>query len=63
MDQGDADPFLQEQLQTWRLIAALKESGQSAKVRMQHGYDHSYYLIAIFMDDHLRHYARILKTM
>ncbi len=63
VDQGDADPFLEEQLQTWRLVAVLKESGQSAKVRMQHGYDHSYYFIATFIDDHLRHHARILKAL
>ena len=63
VDQGDADPFLEEQLQTWRLVAVLKETGQSAKVRMQHGYDHSYYFIATFIDDHLRHHARILKAL
>lgn len=63
VDQGDADPFLEEQLQTWRLVAVLKESGQSAKVRMQHGYDHSYHFIATFIDDHLRHHARILKAL
>jgi S-formylglutathione hydrolase len=63
VDQGDADPFLEEQLQTWRLVAVLKESGQSAKVRMQHGYDHSYYFIASFIDDHIRHHARILNAL
>lgn len=63
VDQGDADPFLEEQLQTWRLVAVLKETGQSAKVRMQPGYDHSYFFIASFIDDHLRHHARILKAL
>ena len=63
VDQGDTDPFLDEQLQTWRLVAVLKETGQSAKVRMQPGYDHSYYFIASFIDDHLRHHARILKAL
>jgi S-formylglutathione hydrolase len=63
VDQGDADPFLEEQLQTWRLVAVLKENGQSAKVRMQPGYDHSYYFIASFIDDHLRHHARILNAL
>ena len=63
VDQGDADPFLEEQLQTWRLVAVLKETGQSAKVRMQHGYDHSYHFIATFIDDHLRHHARVLKAL
>ena len=59
----ELDPFLEEQLQTWRLVAVLKETGQSAKVRMQHGYDHSYYFIASFIDDHLRHHARILNAL
>ena len=63
VDQGDADSFLEEQLQTWRLVAVLKETGQSAKVRMQPGYDHSYFFIATFIDDHLRHHARILKAL
>jgi len=63
IDQGDADPFLDEQLQTWRLVDVLKETGQSAKVRMQPGYDHSYFFITTFIDDHLRHHARILKAL
>lgn len=62
VDQGTADTFLEEQLQTHRFIEALKENGQSAKVRMQPGYDHSYFFIASFMDDHLRHHARILNA-
>lgn len=61
IDQGTEDPFLEEQLQTSRFIEALKQNGQSAKVRMQPGYDHSYYFIATFMDDHLRHHARVLN--
>ena len=61
IDQGTEDPFLSEQLQTERFIAALKEQGQSAKVRMQPGYDHSYFFVATFVDDHLRHHARILE--
>ncbi|WP_321338495.1 S-formylglutathione hydrolase [Breoghania sp.] len=60
VDQGDADGFLEEQLQTSRLVDACKEAGQSAKIRMQPGYDHSYFFIATFIDDHLRHHARIL---
>lgn len=62
VDQGTADPFLDEQLQTWRFVDALKKNGQSAKVRMQPGYDHSYFFIATFMEDHLRHHARILNA-
>jgi len=62
VDQGTTDPFLDEQLQTWRFVDALKKNGQSAKVRMQPGYDHSYFFIATFMEDHLRHHARILNA-
>ncbi|WP_163270322.1 S-formylglutathione hydrolase [Chelativorans alearense] len=62
VDQGTADPFLEEQLQTQRFIEALKENRQSAKVRMQPGYDHSYFFIATFIDDHLRHHARMLNS-
>jgi S-formylglutathione hydrolase len=60
IDQGGADPFLETQLQTPLFIEALKERGQSAKVRMHPGYDHSYFFVASFIDDHLRHHARIL---
>ncbi|WP_265519384.1 S-formylglutathione hydrolase [Nitratireductor luteus] len=61
IDQGADDPFLEEQLQTHRFIDALKEKGQSAKVRMQPGYDHSYFFVASFIDDHLRHHALVLN--
>jgi S-formylglutathione hydrolase len=61
IDQGTDDPFLQTQLQTERFIDALKARGQSAKVRMQAGYDHSYFFVATFIDDHLRHHAHILQ--
>lgn len=57
IDQGGADEFLAEQLQTHRFTAAAEAAGQAARVRMQAGYDHSYYTIATFMEDHLRHHA------
>src|SRR3546814_375036 len=59
VDQGDADPFLDEQLQTWRLVAVLKETGQSAKVRMQPGYDHSYFFITTFIDRSEEHTSEL----
>ncbi|WP_099867520.1 S-formylglutathione hydrolase [Pararhizobium haloflavum] len=62
IDQGGADPFLDAQLQTSRFIDALKENGQSAKVRMHPGYDHSYFFVASFIEDHLRHHARLLQA-
>ena len=60
VDQGDADNFLVEQLKPELLAAACEDSGQSLTLRMQSGYDHSYYFIATFMDDHLDHHAKIL---
>lgn len=60
IDQGDADDFFEKQLQTARFTEAAGKAGQAVNVRMQPGYDHSYYTIATFMPDHLRHHAGIL---
>ena len=59
VDQGEADPFL-DQLQPELLEAACAEAGVPLTLRRQPGYDHSYYFIASFMEDHLRwHAARL----
>ena len=60
VDQGEADGFLEEQLRPELLVAACQAAGQSLELRMQPGYDHSYYFIASFMEDHLRHHAAVL---
>ena len=60
VDQGEADAFLAEQLQTHRFTAAAEAAEQPARIRRHAGYDHSYYTIATFMEDHLRHHAGIL---
>ena len=60
IDQGEADGFLEEQLRPELLVAACQAAGQSLELRMQPGYDHSYYFIASFMEDHLRHHAAAL---
>lgn len=60
VDQGYADKFLDVQLQHWRLDAAARATGQSLTLRGQAGYDHSYYFIQSFMDDHLLHHAAAL---
>lgn len=60
IDQGDADAFLAEQLQPERFEAACRESGQALELRMQPGYDHSYWFIQSFIPDHLRHHAAAL---
>jgi S-formylglutathione hydrolase len=60
VDQGDADGFLAEQLKTPLLEQACADAGIPATIRMQPGYDHSYYFIATFMADHVRgHAARL----
>ncbi|TXD38297.1 S-formylglutathione hydrolase [Lujinxingia vulgaris] len=61
IDQGDSDQFLAEQLQPERLVGACEEVGHPIELRMQPGYDHSYYFIASFIGDHIRHHARALK--
>ena len=60
VDQGEADNFLEEQLRPWLLEEACKDAGQELELRMQPGYDHSYYFIQSFIDDHLRHHAALL---
>lgn len=60
VDQGTADNFYPEQLRTESLIAAAKQSGAQADIRMQAGYDHSYYFIASFIEQHLRFHAKYL---
>lgn len=61
VDQGDADNFLAEQLKTHLLQAACAKAGQKATIRMQPGYDHSYYFISTFMAEHLAWHADRLK--
>ena len=60
VDQGKADNFLTEQLKTGLLALACRKAGISAKIRMQEGYDHSYYFIESFMAEHVKwHAARL----
>lgn len=61
VDQGEADNFLTEQLKTHLLTEACAAAGQPATIRMQPGYDHSYYFISSFMADHLAWHAARLK--
>lgn len=57
VDQGAEDPFLKEQLRPDLLEAACKETGQPLTLRIQPGYDHSYWFVQSFIEDHLRHHA------
>lgn len=61
VDQGGADSFLEEQLQTHRLVEACEKAGVDATVRFQDGYDHSYYFISTFMSDHIAWHAERLE--
>jgi len=62
VDQGDADPFLTDQLKPELLVAAAKAAGQRLTLRMQPGYDHSYFFMASFVDDHVAFHATRLKA-
>ena len=61
VDQGDADSFLSEQLRPELLAAACDKAGIPLTLRIQPGYDHSYYFISTFMEDHLRWHAERLS--
>jgi S-formylglutathione hydrolase len=61
VDQGDADNFLAEQLKPEALQAAAAERAYPLELRMQAGYDHSYFFIASFIADHLKFHAAHLK--
>lgn len=60
IDQGLADKFLTRELQPERLEAAGAAAGVDVTVRRHDGYDHSYYFVHTFIDDHLRHHAAAL---
>ena len=60
IDQGEADQFLEKQLKPELFEQACAEAGQQLVLRRQAGYDHSYYFISTFVDDHLRHHAAAL---
>ncbi len=60
VDQGLSDPFLAEQLKPEALEAASAASGRPVIVRRHAGYDHGYYFIQTFIDDHIGHHATIL---
>ncbi|MFM6931486.1 MAG: S-formylglutathione hydrolase [Novosphingobium sp.] len=62
VDQGTADSFLDSQLKTHLLREVCEAEGQEAVIRMQPGYDHSYYFISTFMDEHLRWHAERLSA-
>jgi S-formylglutathione hydrolase len=62
VDQGTADQFLTRELRPELLEAACREAGHPLTLRMQPGYDHSYFFMATFMADHVRHHAAALPS-
>jgi S-formylglutathione hydrolase len=62
VDQGLADKFLAEQLHVDRFEAACREAGQPLTLRRHAGYDHGYFFIASFIEDHLRFHASALTA-
>ena len=62
IDQGLSDQFLQTQLHPHLFEEAARKVGYSLQLRRHEGYDHGYYFISTFMQDHLVHHARILKS-
>lgn len=61
IDQGEGDQFYPSQLRTESLIEANQRSQSGAQIRLQPGYDHSYFFISSFIEEHLRFHARHLK--
>jgi S-formylglutathione hydrolase len=62
VDQGTADPFLEAQLLPDAFETAAREAGQDLELRRHRGYDHGYFFIASFVEDHLRHHAAALHA-
>ncbi|WP_226506930.1 S-formylglutathione hydrolase [Pseudomonas sp. MWU16-30317] len=60
IDQGESDDFLETQLMPGALKQAAEKAAQPITLRLQPGYDHSYYFIATFIEEHLRHHAQAL---
>ncbi|GHH47124.1 MULTISPECIES: S-formylglutathione hydrolase [Gammaproteobacteria] len=61
VDQGEADEFLDSQLRPRLLAEAAQAAGYPLTLRMQPGYDHSYYFIASFIGEHVAHHAAALR--
>jgi S-formylglutathione hydrolase len=62
VDQGSEDTFLDKQLKPDLFATACQAAGVPLRLRMQQGYDHSYFFIASFIEDHLRFHAGALAV-
>ncbi len=61
VDQGGADEFLDNQLRPQLLQAACDAAGHPLELRIQPGYDHSYYFISSFIGEHIAHHAKAMR--
>ncbi|NVK25314.1 MAG: S-formylglutathione hydrolase [Gammaproteobacteria bacterium] len=61
IDQGDADQFLIEQLKPENIASIAKQKGVNLELRMQPGYDHSYFFISSFIEEHIKFHCQYLK--
>lgn len=62
IDQGEADGFLEPQLRPWLFAEACEGAGQAVEIRRHDGYDHSYYFVSTFLEEHVRFHAGALKA-
>jgi S-formylglutathione hydrolase len=60
IDQGTSDQFLERELHQHIFLEACQKNGQPLTLRMQDGYDHSYYFMSTFMEDHIKHHVKVL---
>lgn len=63
IDQGEADDFLSDQLRTELLVQASKDADYPMQIRFHQGYDHSYFFIASFIEDHIRFHMKNLSAL
>ena len=61
VDQGTGDPFLEDQLRPELLREACERADQPLELRMQPGYDHSYYFVASFIGEHVARHAQLMR--
>ncbi|MCY3940398.1 MAG: S-formylglutathione hydrolase [Gammaproteobacteria bacterium] len=62
IDLGSADPFREEELMVEQFLAACRESGQRVSFHLRGGYDHGYFFVGSFIEDHIRHHAAALRN-
>jgi S-formylglutathione hydrolase len=63
IDQGTADEYLQEQLKSELFVKACEEVNQALELRFQDGYDHNYYFISSFVEEHIQYHVKQLEVV